>query len=68
MVLDGFSWRHPCYRSGCVITDVRMPEVNGLELLRQLKNHGIDWPVIVIAGQADVRVAIEAIIIGRGFY
>ena len=51
----------PATEAGCVITDVRMPEVNGLELLRQLKSHGIDWPVIVITGQADVPVAIEAI-------
>ena len=51
----------PAVEVGCVITDVRMPEINGLELLRRLKSHEIGLPVIVITGQADVPVAIEAI-------
>ena len=51
----------PAWQAGCVITDVRMPEISGLELLRQLKAREINWPVIVITGQADVPVAIEAI-------
>jgi two-component system response regulator FixJ len=51
----------PAAEAGCVITDVRMPEISGLELLRQLKSQEIGWPVIVITGQADVPVAIEAI-------
>jgi two-component system response regulator FixJ len=51
----------PAAKAGCIITDVRMPEITGLELLRRLKGRGIDWPVIVITGQADVPVAIEAI-------
>jgi two-component system response regulator FixJ len=48
----------------CVITDVRMPEITGLELLRRLKNLGVTSPVIVITGQADVPVAIAAIKLG----
>jgi two-component system, LuxR family, response regulator FixJ len=48
----------------CVITDVRMPEISGIELLRRLKTRGVDCPVIVITGQADVPVAIEAIKLG----
>jgi two-component system response regulator FixJ len=51
----------PTTVAGCVITDVRMPEISGLDLLRWLKAREIDWPVIVITGQADVPVAIEAI-------
>ena len=51
----------PAAEAGCVITDVRMPDISGLELLRQLKSQEIGWPVIVITGQADVPIAIEAI-------
>jgi two-component system, LuxR family, response regulator FixJ len=38
-----------------------MPEMTGLELLCRLKSLGITWPVIVMTGQADVPIAIEAI-------
>lgn len=51
----------PAAAGGCVITDVRMPEIDGIELLRRLKNRKISWPVIVITGQADVPLAVEAI-------
>jgi two-component system, LuxR family, response regulator FixJ len=45
---------------GCVITDMRMPGMNGIALLRRLKAHKIDWPVILITGHADLSLAIEA--------
>ena len=51
----------PATQAGCIITDVRMPDISGLDLLRQLKSREVGWPVIVITGQADVPVAIEAI-------
>ena len=51
----------PAAQAGCVITDVRMPDIDGLDLLRDLKTREIDWPVIVMTGRADVPVAIEAI-------
>ena len=54
----------PTSGTGCIITDVRMPEISGLELLRQLKSNGISCPVIVVTGRADVPVAIEAIKLG----
>jgi two-component system response regulator FixJ len=40
---------------------MRMPEMNGLELIRHLKNHKFGFPVIVVTGQGDVPLAIEAI-------
>lgn len=46
---------------GCIITDVRMPEMTGLELARRLQEAGSREPVIIITGHADVRLAIEAI-------
>ena len=45
---------------GCIVTDVRMPEMSGLQLIERLKALGIAQPVIVITGHADVPMAIEA--------
>ena len=46
---------------GCVLTDVRMPEMSGLELIRRLKAMGVAHPVIVITGHGDLPLAVEAI-------
>ena len=45
---------------GCIITDVRMPGINGLELARRIRDSGSNEPVIVITGHADLPLAIEA--------
>ncbi len=45
---------------GCIITDVRMPGINGLELARRIRDSGSNEPVIVITGHADLSLAIEA--------
>jgi two-component system, LuxR family, response regulator FixJ len=49
---------------GCVITDVRMPDVSGIELLRRLKELRIGVPVIVITGHGDIALAVEAMKMG----
>lgn len=51
-------------QGGCVITDVRMPEIDGLELLRRLRQQNVQLPVIVITGHGDVPLAVEAMKIG----
>jgi two-component system, LuxR family, response regulator FixJ len=54
----------PAIKSGCIITDVRMPEITGIDLLRRLKESGLDVPVIVITGHGDISLAVEAMKIG----
>lgn len=45
---------------GCIISDVRMPGIDGLELQRRLKALDIKLPMIIMTGHADVPLAVEA--------
>jgi two-component system response regulator FixJ len=54
----------PCVKSGCIISDVRMPEISGIDLLRRLRECNVSLPVIVITGHGDVPLAVEAMKIG----
>jgi two-component system response regulator FixJ len=49
---------------GCVVTDIRMPEISGIDLLRRLKELKVQMPVIVITGHGDVPLAVEAMKLG----
>ena len=50
----------PALPIGCLIVDIRMPAIDGLELQERLKAGGLDFPMIVITGHADVPLAVRA--------
>jgi two-component system, LuxR family, response regulator FixJ len=45
---------------GCVLLDVRMPEMDGLEVQQEMTNNGIDMPIVILTGHGDVDVAVKA--------
>ena len=49
---------------GCVVTDVRMPEISGIDMLRRLRQQGLSIPVIVMTGHGDIPLAVEAMKLG----
>ena len=71
LVSAGFAVRaHSCAKAfldilplsgrNCLVTDLRMPDVNGIELLQRLRRFGVDVPAIVITGQGDIAAAVQA--------
>ena len=49
---------------GCVVSDVRMPGIDGMDLLRRLKASASPLPVIIMTGHGDIPLAVEAIKLG----
>src|SRR5271166_5788680 len=47
--------------AGCILTDIRMPDLDGLALQRKLLELNINLPVIVITGHGDVPIAVQAL-------
>jgi two-component system response regulator FixJ len=50
----------PKGKAGCIVTDVRMPDISGIDLLHRLKELNVNMPVIVITGHGDVPLAVDA--------
>lgn len=48
-------------KTGCIVADVRMPGMDGIELVRELSRRNIPLPVVLISGHADVPMAVAAI-------
>ncbi|MGH1571951.1 response regulator FixJ [Methylobacterium sp. P31] len=55
-----FLEQRPVAKGGCIVTDIRMPGMSGLELAARLKELGSSLPVIIITGHGDVPLAVEA--------
>jgi len=51
---------YDCNQAGCVVLDVRMPQMSGLEVQEQLNLRGAIVPVIFITGHGDIPMAVEA--------
>ena len=49
---------------GCVVSDVRMPGIDGIELLKRLKATRSAFPVVIMTGHGDVPLAVEAMKLG----
>lgn len=52
------------FAAGCILSDVRMPEVSGLDLLRTLQGAGDPRPLLLMTGHGDVELAVQAIKLG----
>ena len=50
----------PDVEDGCIVTDVRMPDMDGLELQRRLRASHSPMPVVVMTGHGDISLAVEA--------
>lgn len=57
--MDFLDYYHPDI-SGCVVLDVRMPDINGMELHTRLKKRSATIPIIIVTGHADVSMAVRA--------
>ncbi|MEO5661505.1 MAG: response regulator, partial [Polaromonas sp.] len=72
-LLDSAGWRVESFESahdfldrydghvpGCLVLDVRMPLMSGLELQQTLKNHAVNLPIIFLTGHGDLAMAVQA--------
>ncbi|BAL78435.1 MULTISPECIES: response regulator FixJ [Bradyrhizobium] len=49
---------------GCVVSDVRMPGIDGIELLKRMKTQHSPFPILIMTGHGDVPLAVEAMKLG----
>lgn len=49
---------------GCVLLDLRMPDMDGFDVMSALRQRDVDWPVVVMTGHGEVPVAVRAMKLG----
>jgi len=54
----------PSLAFGCVVSDVRMPGMDGIDLLRQIKKEPKTLPIVIMTGHGDIPLAVEAMKLG----
>ncbi len=52
------------YSPGCIVSDIRMPETSGLDLLQSLQEAGDPRPIILLTGNGDMEVAVQSLRLG----
>jgi two-component system response regulator FixJ len=61
---QGFLDALPGLAFGCVVSDVRMPGIDGIELLKRMKTQHSPFPILIMTGHGDVPLAVEAMKLG----
>jgi two-component system response regulator FixJ len=61
---QGFLDALPGLVFGCVVSDVRMPGLDGIELLKRVKTQHNPFPILIMTGHGDVPLAVEAMKLG----
>ena len=54
----------PTLEPAPILLDIRMPTMDGLQLMSVMRQRGVDWPIIAISGHGDIQVAVKAIKLG----
>jgi two-component system response regulator FixJ len=54
----------PFLATGCVLLDIRMPGMSGLDLLAELRSRDCHWPVVIITGHGEINLAVRAVKLG----
>jgi two-component system response regulator FixJ len=58
----------PDLQPGCILLDLRMPQMDGFHVMTELAKREIDWPVIVMTGHGEVPVAVRAMKLGAIYF
>src|ERR1700756_5301556 len=61
---QGFLDALPGLAFGCVVSDVRMPGLDGIELLKRMKSGHSTFPIVIMTGHGDIPLAVEAMKLG----